>query len=101
MSEKLKNTVYCLLTTPCGLVQVDVLLKSSDAIIRADGIFHFGGGSSFWNVSTNIPEVTASHLRAEYFLAQTLFAAINQLVVMNRSAESLQVSSFLQTEIGI
>jgi len=45
MSEKLKN-VYWLLTS-CGLVKVDVSLKSSEAIIRADGIFHVGDGRSF------------------------------------------------------
>jgi len=46
MSEKLKNNVYWLLT-PCGLVQIDVLVNSSEAIIRADVIFHVGGSSSF------------------------------------------------------
>jgi hypothetical protein len=46
MSQKLKNNVYWLLM-PCGLVQIEVLVNSSEAIIRADVIFHVGGGSSF------------------------------------------------------
>jgi hypothetical protein len=50
MSEKLKNNVYWLLT-PCGLVQVDVSEKSSDAIIRADVISTFS--------AANLPEMTS------------------------------------------
>jgi hypothetical protein len=40
VSEKLKNNVYWFLT-PCGLVQVHVSVKSSDAIIKADVISTF------------------------------------------------------------